>query len=267
MEAARPAGEEEMTESASPEPHLQLTAHVFPGWEPRIRPAGHRREWMDRAPESFPYRCLPLRIANAHGWEIVSPGRFAASWNGGLAPRDVSVRCEDGCAPADTPVALFGQGVLTFHIPAIFRTPPGWDLWVSGPPNAAKDGIAPLSGVVETDWSPYTFTMNWRFTRPDHTVLFEKDEPICFLFPLQRGATERFRTRIASVEEEPGLRERFEAWSRSREAFQRHVAENPPATPADKWQKHYYRGVDAHGEGGTDTHRTRLNLCPFDRGD
>nr|WP_234844589.1 DUF6065 family protein [Sinorhizobium meliloti] len=23
-------------------------------------------------------------------------------------------------------------------------------------------------GIIETDWSPYTFTMNWRFTRAGH---------------------------------------------------------------------------------------------------
>ena len=42
----------------------------------------------------------------------------------------------------------------------------GWNTFVTGPMNGIKDGIAPLSGVIETDWSPYSFTMNWRFTRP-----------------------------------------------------------------------------------------------------
>jgi hypothetical protein len=133
----------------------EIVAYVFPGWAPRIQPASQRRDWMDAAPESFPYRCLPLKIANAHGWEILSPAGFTAIWNGGPAPEDVSVHPDrPGTAASDLAVALFGQGVLTFHIAAILRTPPGWDIWVSGPPNSAKDGIAPLSGVIETDWSP-----------------------------------------------------------------------------------------------------------------
>ena len=37
---------------------------------------------------------------------------------------------------------------------------------VQGPINRPKDGIAALPGIIETDWSPYSFTMNWMFTRP-----------------------------------------------------------------------------------------------------
>ncbi len=241
----------------------EIVAYVFPGWEPRIRPASQRRGWMDETPESFAYRCLPLQIANSHGWEIVSPVGFTAVWNGGPGAGDVTIICDDQVPSADAPVPLFGQGVVTFHIPAIFRTPPGWDLWISGPPNMAKDGIAPLSGVVETDWSPYTFTMNWRFTRANHPVHFQKDEPICFLFPIQRGTVEQFHSRVAPIEEADGLREQFEAWSASRTAFQAEMALKPAANPSDKWQKQYYRGVDATEHKGTDSHRTKLNLCPF----
>ncbi len=38
-------------------------------------------------------------------------------------------------------------------------------MWVGGPPNHIKDGIQPLTGLVETDWLPFPFTMNWMFTR------------------------------------------------------------------------------------------------------
>jgi Family of unknown function (DUF6065) len=85
-------------------------------------------------------------------------------------------------------VSHFGHGILTFHIPCLFRTEPGIDLLVQGPVNRPKDAIAPLSGIVETDWAPYTFTMNWQFTRPGIAVRFEKGEPFCHVWPLQRGA-------------------------------------------------------------------------------
>jgi hypothetical protein len=54
----------------------------------------------------------------------------------------------------------FGHGVLTFTTGYMFRTSPGWALWARGSPNAFKDRIVPLEGVVETDWLPFPFTMN-----------------------------------------------------------------------------------------------------------
>jgi hypothetical protein len=170
--------------------------------------------------------------------------------------------------PADTPealrpVALFGQATITFHIQGLFRTPPGWNLWVGGSPNRFKDGIQPLTGIVETDWSPYTFTMNWRFTRPDHWVRFEEGEPVCFFFPLPRAYLDDVQPRFAPIEEDAETARKFADWSRSREAFQAEVARNPPKTPADKWQKAYYRGVDPDGAPGAPDHQTKPRLRPF----
>ncbi|HEY8289962.1 MAG TPA: DUF6065 family protein, partial [Acetobacteraceae bacterium] len=169
---------------------MDFLCYLHEGWQPLIRPAEATREWMDATPEAFAYRCLPLNIANAHGWEILTPAGFSAYWRGGSATADVIVRPDRDMPPASAPVSLFGQGTVTVHIQALFRTPPGWNLLVGGSPNRAKDGIAPLSGVIETDWSPYTFTMNWRFTRRNHWVRFEANEPVCFVFPVQRDALE-----------------------------------------------------------------------------
>jgi hypothetical protein len=220
---------------------------------------------MDATPESFAYRCLPLNIANAHGWEVLTPCSFEAIWDGG-ADKD-SVRIE---FPAETdrtrgPVSLFGQGVITFHVEAIMRTPPGWNLWVSGSPNRPKDGIAPLTGIVETDWSPFTFTMNWRFTRPGHRVRFDAMEPFCFLFPVQRGAIETFEPAFAPLEGDPQTMARFTAWSQARDAFHIQMREDPPRAPSARWQKHYYRGTDLAGAELVHDHQTKLRLKAFDR--
>jgi hypothetical protein len=244
---------------------LDLIAYVYPGWEPLIRPAPASRAWMDATPESFAYRCLPLNIANAHGWEVLSPVGFQARWSGGAGVEAVEIRLAEGAEPSRAPVSLFGQGTITFHIEAIIRTPPGWNLWVGGSPNRAKDGIAPLGGVIETDWSPFTFTMNWRFTRPDHWVDFAALEPIAFLFPVERAAIEAFSPRFEPMDADPALRARFEAWSQARDAFQAKVREAPPKIPSDRWQKHYYRGVDVEGVSHVDDHRAKLRLKAFDR--
>ena len=242
---------------------MDLTCYKYEGWGPRIRPASAKRRWMEDTAERYAYRCLPLAIANAHGWEILSPVGFEARWAGGPDMESVEVKMDPGYADHLRPVSLFGYGTLTFHIEGIFRTPPGWNLWVSGSPNSQKDGIQALGGVIETDWSPYTFTMNWRFTRPAHWVRFEENEPIAFLFPVERGRVEQFEPRIAPLEGEPELRRQFETWSESRQAFQKWVVETNPPAPSDKWQKLYYRGLDAEGREGAADHQAKLRVRPF----
>src|SRR3954447_8042717 len=243
---------------------MDLTCFLHPGWQPLIRPAPARRDWMDGTPESFAYRCLPLNIANAHGWELLNPCAFDACWNGQSDTGAVTIRPQVDAEVASVATSLFGQGIVTFHIPGIFRTSPGWNLWIGGSPNQPKDGIYPLTGVVETDWSPFTFTMNWRFTRPNHWVHFDAGEPICFFFPVQRALLEDIKPVMAPIDAEPELLNRFQEWSRGRDAFVLRMATEPPPAPADKWQKHYYRGVDMSEQERIADHRTRLRLKPFD---
>ena len=242
---------------------MQLKCYIYRGWEPRIRVASPKRTWMDEAPKSYPYRCLPLSIANSHGWEILNPFGFEAVWNGGIAPEDVTVKGDEGCNPGSVPDAIFGQGVFTIHLNALFRTPPGWDLYVSGPPNSFKDGVSPLAGIIETDWSPYSFTMNWRLTRPDNPVRFEENEPIACIFPVQRGMVEQFEPKFALLDDEPELKETFHQWSRSRAAFNKMLREDPPEKRADRWQKSYFRGQTPDGKCPVGDHRTKLRVREF----
>ena len=48
-----------------------------------LRPNAPTREWMDNTSQSYAYRCLPLNIANAHGWSFHLPFEVQAYWNGG----------------------------------------------------------------------------------------------------------------------------------------------------------------------------------------
>jgi Family of unknown function (DUF6065) len=244
---------------------MDFLCYLHGGWDPLVRPAESTRPWMDATPESFAYRCLPLNIANAHGWEILSPCDAEALWTGQTGAEGVIVRNAPGTAKHNQAVSLFGQGTVTFHIQALFRTPPGWDLFITGSPNRPKDGIMPLSGVVETDWSPYSFTMNWKFTRRNHRVRFQRGEPICFVFPVQRGALERMDPKVVDLEDNPALYEDFKAWSRSRDEFQANVGQ--ARSPTERWQKRYYRGVGMADEKPVADHRTRLRLKPFAAGE
>lgn len=244
-----------------------LTCYLHEGWAPRIRPAVPARDWMDETPERFAYRCLPLTMANGLGWEIGSPCAFAVRWDGGTGTGAVTIEADPASEPHRRPVSLFGEGTLTFHVEGLLRTSPGWNLWVGGPANMAKDGIAPLGGLIETDWSPYTFTMNWRFTRPGHWVRWDEDEPFCCFFPVQRGTVESITPRFRPLEDDPALAASFARWSESRNAFQDHVEKHQPSAPAERWQKLYYRGMTPDGVRGTPDHQTRSRSCPFQAAD
>ncbi len=242
---------------------MDLICYLCPGWAPMIRPASATRGWMDDTQLSFAYRCLPLNIANAHGWEILTPVGFEAIWTGRPGLGDVQVRLAAGADPKFAPVSAFGEGILTCHIHGLFRTPPGWNLWVGGSPNSPKDGIYPLTGVIETDWSPYTFTMNWRFTRRNHWLRFDAGEPICFIFPVQRAALEQITPRFLPLESEPQLAAHYATWNNSRSAFLEALKREKPLLPVDQWQKRYYRGVDMTDQAVTPDHRAKLRLAPF----
>ncbi|MGH7017980.1 MAG: DUF6065 family protein, partial [Caulobacteraceae bacterium] len=114
-----------------------------------------------------------------------------------------------------------------------------------------------------TDWAPYTFTMNLRLTRPGHVVLFEENEPIAHIFPVERSVIEAIEPRIVSIEEDSELKAEFEAWSSSRNAFQERVRAHPPSKPADKWQKTYYRGQTPSGKCPIADHQTKLRVKAF----
>ncbi len=239
-----------------------LICYVHPSWRPLIRPAPAMRSWMDDTPASFAYRCLPMNIANSHGWEILNPRNFRAFWNGGSGVDACTIEVSDPTY-AFPPVSIFGSGIITFNIEGIFRTPPGWNLFVGPSPNYHKDGIAALSGVIETDWSSTTFTMNWRFTRPGQWIEFAEQEPIGFLFPSERGAISTFRPRIEQLVEgaEPSVG--FNEWLASRQEFQAKLAVEPAMHSSDGWQKHYYQGVDAQGRSHISDHMAKLRLPPF----
>lgn len=239
-----------------------------------IRTAPHQRDWMDAIRDHFAYRCLPLNLANQAGWLIECPVDFAAHWTGGVLRSDLTIDFSNGAADAqvyfqassDTPssyagdprvVSHFGNGIVTISIPYLFRTPANVNLWVKGPSNMAKDGIAPLEGIVESDWSPATFTMNWKMTRPG-TVRFARGEPICMIVPLPRGLAEGLAPRILSIDADATLKAEYQAWDKSRREF----VPAPPGAAKAPWQKDYFLGRTTQGDY-FDKHQTRIHLREF----
>jgi Family of unknown function (DUF6065) len=240
----------------------KLIAYVMESHSVEIRPAPMERAWMDSTDRQFAYRCLPLNIANAHGWEILTPVGFSAHWNGLTSKEAIRIRTALG-APAPA-VSHFGHGVLTFHLPCLFRTEPGVDLLATGPINRPKDGISPLTGIIETDWAPYTFTMNWRFTRSHLRVRFERGEPYCHIFPVQRGSLERVEPELRRLSDAPEVEREHKLWSESRNSFNADLLQPDSQAAKEQWQKLYFRGLGAGGDkNAVEGHRTRLRLQPF----
>ncbi len=70
---------------------MKLTIHPFTNAMPAVRPAPAERDWMDGTPDGYAKRCLPLNIANAHGWEILCGRTIAAIWGGGVSKSDIKL--------------------------------------------------------------------------------------------------------------------------------------------------------------------------------
>jgi len=227
-----------------------------------IVPAGQERSWMDATRMRFAYRCLPLLIANQHGWWILNNHKFKAVWDGTEGQESVRIKYAKGAKEPFSAISHFGHGVLTFSLPYLFRTPPGYNLVVRGPSNMPKDGIAALDGIVETDWNVATFTMNWLFTRSHYPVIFGKGEPICMIYPVKRGEVEEFNGEVRPLTGEPELEKAYNNWSQSRNQFNQrlHVTDSEEAKQG--WQKEYFQGV--MGESHADSHQTRLRLSRFE---
>ena len=216
---------------------------------------------MDRTEQGFAYRCLPLNIANAHGWLLLNTVPFVAQWDGSPGLGAISL---SAAAPGMPLLASshFGSGVLTFNVNALFRTEPGYDLMVTGPLNQPKDGVQPLTGIVETDWSPFTFTMNWKFTRKSTPIGFERDEPFCMIFPLKRGLVDEVQPEFRALESDKEVCEAYLAWADSRRDFNDALKQPGSEAQAQKWQKDYFWGRTPFGTAPSD-HRTRLRLAEF----
>jgi uncharacterized protein DUF6065 len=226
-----------------------------------IHPAPRQRTWMNATHDRFAYRCLPLVMANQAGWILTSGRIVVAKWTGGPELEDLTVVSPDGEGPPAS--SQFGYGILTWEIPFLFQTSPGYNLLARGPANWWKDGAVPLEGLVETDWAVATFTMNWRITSPGIEVRFEPDDPICMLVPQRRGELESFHATLGRLQDQSDVHHQFQAWEESRNNAIGAI-EDPARQAAahTAWQLHYLRGTSPGGASALE-HETKLQLREF----
>ncbi|MEO1197909.1 MAG: DUF6065 family protein [Pseudomonadota bacterium] len=220
-----------------------------------------QRDWMDATPQRFAYRCLPLSIANSSGWEIRMRAGVTIFWNGGELNEDIRFVWDEDSDPAHRMAdAHFGSGIVTFHTGYLFRTDPGWAVWARGAPNHVKNGIQALDGLIETDWLPFPFTMNWQMTAPGK-VRFEPGEPFCFITPVQHQLLDEVQPEILELADEPGLEADYHAWAQSRDAFNEALARGEQDAVKQGWQRNYMRGHMLDGTPVTGPHVSKRRLA------
>jgi hypothetical protein len=248
-------------ETRSPEMRSkQLTAFVVSQHPLEIVTGDQKRQWMDDSPGRFAYRCLPLLIANQSGWDLLCPTGFSARWSGKPGPESIKFRW-DG-EPHEGVASHFGVGVLTFTPGYLFRTPKDHNVWVRGCPNTFKDGIAPLEGIIETDWAPFSFTMNWRFTRPRNWVRFEEGEPIARFAPFPRHYLESFQPRTTAISRDNRTANQYLQWREARSKFNEDLENLEEEAVKAGWQRTYVRGQNMQGTKMRD-HQTKIQLRDF----
>jgi hypothetical protein len=160
------------------------------------------------------------------------------------------------CDKTPLVVSWFGEGIATWRIPLLFRTGPDYNLLVRGPANYPKPGAFALEGLVETDWSAATFTMNWKLLDPGREVVFVEGEPICMIVPQRKGELEGFTPRSLALEDNPALHDHFTQWRVKRLEF------NAGPKSRKTWQRDYHQGRGP--DGIAERHQTSLSLRPFD---
>lgn len=200
-----------------------------------LRAPEAKRAWL---PE-FAYRCTPLAIANRAGVELAILHDVSFRWNGGWRLEDLEVMPKN-----EVMVSHFGSGIISFVVPYLFRTPRGWGLWVGGPANDPMDGCGPLEGIVESGWSPMTFTMNWRMTMVDQWVHFRKGQAVARILPVRIAAISRVTLEEKVREDLPARKRReYEVWAKRRDEFLARLKNREPASVQQGWQKTYHKGA------------------------
>jgi hypothetical protein len=215
-----------------------------------IRPARPTRDWMDRTPEKYVYRCTPLSAANTMGWEILNPVNCEFRWTG-LTPQQQIFVYRDRELRFG-PKSHFGSGIVTWELPFLFKTPPDYGMVVTGPANHDRDHIVPLDGFIRSDWLPFPFTMNWRITTPDLTIRFEEGEPIARIFPFPLALLDETRMELHDLSEDPEFERQFLDWGKKRQQNYQQRGQAAATTPPGEnpnlntlWNRQYAKGKGA----------------------
>ena len=238
---------------------LILEAYAIHESPQPLAPAPAERDWMEEFAGRHAYRCLPVAIGNTYGWQLLLPVDVTAEWNGGPGASDITVLCSH----PHQAISHFQCGVLTFDVAYIFRTPPGYHLLVTGPTNVIKDGVAPMTALVESDWLPYPFTFNYRFTRPCK-VTWKAGAPYAQICVVQANLQQSVQPIIRRLSDNPQLTADHTAWRTRRSDLLARQRASEACKRA--WDKDYFHGRYADGREAQTEHTIKLRpKTPLDK--
>jgi hypothetical protein len=215
----------------------------------KLVPAARTREWMDKTPGSFAYHCLPLVMANSLGWFVINDVPCEMEWDGTEPSAGLKIWPTEELTEVQKhflPSSHFGSGVVTFHAEFMFWTEEKISIITKGPANMPKHGIQSLEGVIETDWLPYPFTMNWKMTAQ------------IIPYPADTISNMEPEVRILSAETNPDLWAKYEDYRKKRVVFNEKFKYD-----GDKRQKYYIRGEDSLGNKYSEHHQTDWKTKTF----
>jgi hypothetical protein len=218
----------------------------------KIEQAPVDRQWMDDTFMGYAYRCLPMTYANRHGWCFRLAEDVQVIWDGGTGASSTQILSginQNGYRVVDNGT---GNGIITFHLNAIPRTPKDWNIWIMGAPNLVIPGVSPLGGVVESDWMFSSPTSNWKITEENKVITFKKGDPVFFFIPIHKTELEEFQIEDAELDENLIKHlEDFGNWRKETESAGKSV-----------FGKMYLKGIRTDGtkpEWGHN-HKTKLKL-------
>jgi hypothetical protein len=223
--------------------------------------ADWQRAWMDATPNRYAYRCLPLTIVNQTGWWIKNPVGFSAVWRGWNGPGSMEFAFDaSGDLWKNWINSQFGEGIITWNTPFLFRTKPeGSRLLVCGPANYFKTNAQPLTALIESDWMSMSFTMNWKVPIPNRPVRFDFGEPLFQAIPLISNVCADLETASVNYRrliDEPEMLAQYNDWHHARREF--HELKARGEVKGDDWQKDYFLGRDMTGREVAPDHRTKV---------
>jgi hypothetical protein len=106
--------------------------------------------------------------------------------------------------------------------------------------------------------------MNWQMTRPGR-VRFQKDEPICLVFPIAATAAADTEPVIRNLADDPELQAQALAWKDRRDEFMQRFNAGDQATRKAGWQRDYFLGRRPDGSAPDAQHVNKLRLAePMD---
>jgi len=208
-----------------------------------IVPASPKRTWMDDKEQYYAYYCAPLVASNQLGYNILYQNETEIFWNGGPSMSDVKIIHKKQNEYFSSCMSHFVKGIITFSFPVIFKTPPGWGLLVSGPSNTPVNGLQALEALVETNWSPFTFTMNFKITEKNKLIKFNENDPICRIIPYPLNLNEKTNIEFLDIKSNKKLQKEHTTWSKSRREF------NDSKREKMSTRQFFYRdGINTDGE-------------------